>query len=237
MTKSTRVCSKGIYFLMSTTVPKHIVTMTHTCHNNCTGQILQKLTSIHSYTQVIYTRVCVHMCILYQKVEISMLQCWILPEFLIFLPVKRQRGFVIPGWTRTLFSSRSLRGSGISVQMILLHHVMSILFVGKGGTCISWGIIIQATGFVLHKTISRSWSTLLEGSCTYKYGNELDMSRFVRIYICILKSFKSPFTVNVERSCDRKRNVNVHHKKSAVKVVSDQRTRNILSLKPLALNC
>ena len=53
----------------------------------------------------------------------------------------------------------------------------------------------------------------------------------------VLESFRSPFTMNVDRSCDRKSNVNVHCKRLALIVVSDQRTRTIPSLKPLALNC
>ena len=52
-----------------------------------------------------------------------------------------------------------------------------------------------------------------------------------------IREFRSPFTVNVERSYDQKIYVNVHRKKVVVKVVSDQRTCTMLSLKPLALNC
>ena len=59
----------------------------------------------------------------------------------------------------------------------------------------------------------------------------------IHLKISTLESFRLPFTVNVERSCDRKSNVNVHRKKPGVKIVSDQRTRTILSMKPLALNC
>ena len=53
----------------------------------------------------------------------------------------------------------------------------------------------------------------------------------------LTESFRLSFTVNVEWSCDWKSNVNVHGKRSAVKVVSDQRTCTILSLKPLVHNC
>ena len=118
--------------------------------------------------------------------EVSLLKCWILPKFLIFLPVKRQRGLISPGWTMALFSSSSLCAGGIrGVQMILLHLIMSILFVAKGGTCISWGIIIQATGFFLDKNVSRSWSTLLEWSCINMAINYtwVDLYTFAHMFI------------------------------------------------------
>ena len=51
-----------------------------------------------------------------------------------------------------------------------------------------------------------------------------------------IESFRSLFTVNVERSCDQKSYVHVHRKKVAVKVISDQRTCTILFPKPLAVN-
>ena len=51
-----------------------------------------------------------------------------------------------------------------------------------------------------------------------------------------IKSFRSPFMVNVEWSCDQKNNVNVQCKRLAVKVISDQRTCTIFSLKPVNIH-